>query len=261
MPKQPSASSTFRFILLLGTSGVGKTSLALTSERPYLIDCEGNQAAPQKVFAMQGLTPAWTYDAAYLSSKDESLPLEKRYDRFISLVEAYLKSWMDGTPYGETLVIDSATVISEMLQAKIKVNRGGKPADPMEQRDWGAFQQQWSNLVGLLRAFPCHVILICHEMREESNNGLVTYSLNMQGRTAQLLPAMATDVWRLVIEQATDPATKKRTDVRMIQTAASSVAIGMKSSVSMPDKWEATPANLRKALGQPEITNLKTSNS
>jgi hypothetical protein len=70
------------------------------------------------------------------------------------------------------------------------------------------------------------------------------------------MPALATDVWRLVIEQATDPATKKRTDVRMIQTAASSVAIGMKSSVSMPDKWEATPPNLRKALGQPEITNL-----
>ncbi len=252
MPRQPDATESYRSIILLGPSGIGKTSFALQSPSADLIDGEGNQAAAHKVFNLLGKTPSWTFDSLMFDDRNNPIQAHLQWDRLITLLTAFNKSLGGVKPWGKTLVVDSITTISDMLMAKIRADNGIDEGKPLRIQDWGTFLLFWKTLLSTLRAIPCNTILVGHEIRVEPKEAseVTRYELNVQGRAATILPALFTDCWRMAMVKGKPTKDNPRPpDVRTIQTKQTSNLIGLKSSVEMPDSWEATEENLLKALG------------
>lgn len=255
MPIAPTVTDSRQSIILLGPSGVGKTSFALQAPRPYLIDGEGNQRAALKVFNLLNKTPDWTYDSVLIDEKGKSVQPAKRWDRFVDLLTKFEKSLGTTKPFGETLVIDSITVVNDFITSHIRETQNIPDDKPLRVQDWGVLLNHWKTLFQVLRGLPCNTIFIGHETRIEpkDDNDQTRYELCLSGKAKDLLPAMFTDCWRMAFAKDKG-ADGKPTQKRVIMTKQTAAHVGLKSSIEMPDTWDATQEQLYKAFNYTKPT-------
>lgn len=144
-------------VLVYGDAGGGKTLFALSWPSVAFIDMEGSADLYTPGHEIPGWGVIPHYDILHTKSIDDVA-------RAIDILRA------DGGKTWETLVIDPATVLNQVLQdagqvrAETRNTRYGRSADEatMSDADWGVVKRKTYSLMTDLANLPVHVILTAH---------------------------------------------------------------------------------------------------
>lgn len=167
-------------LVVYGSSGVGKTTLAKTAPKPLILSAE------------KGL----------LSLKDTDLPVaEVRTPQ--DLIEAYNYLAGEGAGTFETVIIDSLSEVLEILLADLK------PRFKDPRQAYGELIEQTNKLVRRFRDLPMNVVFLCKEVRREDSFGVVTYAPSLPGsKCGEALPYLIDNVCRMYVGKGQDAAGK-----------------------------------------------------
>jgi len=228
-------------ILLQGPPGCGKTTLALQFPRPYLIDIDDNLAGAIQGINQRGIKFLWDTPLEDASGNrfDPLKDCMKIIDRFHALLnEAFTSDDVD------TVIIDSATAVSNLFQDVIKKTNNIERTKAMEIQHWQPYIKRWLDLVTLAKAKPKRFILIGHEQRTKDDlDGGMKRMLNLPSQAAATIPGMFPDVWELYVK------TQGKNHNYMIRVKQDNLVSGIKASnPSTPATFEATWENVAESL-------------
>jgi hypothetical protein len=116
-------------LLLVGEPGAGKTRVALSFPKPYIVDIDNNLGSALRVW---GDSPAFQYDNPRVNDQGKELDLGYQWE----LMESRIKSLIRDDSV-ETIIIDSLDPLCDMLIAHI-LRRNG--ITEMRIQDWGTFK-------------------------------------------------------------------------------------------------------------------------
>lgn len=223
-------------LLLQGPPKSGKTSLACQFPKPYVIDLDVNLRG-----ALQHL-------------RDLNLPLPVGYDRveikdgkLVDMSQRYilLNNLMiaAGTdPSVETIIIDSATMLSDIMIAEV-LRQQGKAE--MSIQLWGFFYQLGKKFCSALSNYRKHIVLIAHERFEkDESSGLHMFRIAWPGQLGDIIGAFFTDVWRCEVSPTAGVNPTYKWVVRTMPDHR--VALG--NSLKLPPTFEFSWAEVEKRL-------------
>lgn len=154
-------------VAVLGLPGLGKTTFALTSKNPLLIDCSCEQAWRRAMWRADALVEA------------------KSWDDIVSMEQADLKGF-------DTVVIDTVGEMVNLLIQKVmkenKVNSVGGHGKEISQKGWGAVKAQAGDWLRTMRTYGKDVVFVCHVVekagRAENQN---QYRVDVGGSTKEYI--------------------------------------------------------------------------
>lgn len=171
-------------IVIYGQSGVGKTSLAKTTDGKTLI-----------ISAESGLTSINDADIDVIDitvdDNDQMLTALDKWHRLKSAIELVKTS----TSYS-WLFVDSITEIGQVVLEAIKES-DKKYLDPKNGLQmWGVYGETMRGFIKTLRDLPkINVVLTCLAKQEKDEMNRKIMSLDIQGRIADHLPALFDEVF------------------------------------------------------------------
>lgn len=133
-------------LLLVGNAGAGKTTVATLFPSPYVIDLDHNLAGPKKVWNHVFNKPCpVSFDKVDTDEAGKPVPMAAQYDRFSKLFVAAANG-----DFCDTIVIDSTTVLNDVLQAYV-ISKSPTKTGKMEMASWGEYLYLWKMLLGKVR--------------------------------------------------------------------------------------------------------------
>lgn len=226
-PKPPDPLS----ILLIGPPGGGKTTLSLQFPSVCVLDLDSFLDGPEKTIRTKW-NKELTYSYIPISRDDNNIPLafEKCYDRLVDSLKDLEKN-----KEIKTVVIDSLTLLDEMIVRKIGFNQ---KREYMESRDWDIFRSDLLKvLIVRLRTLARTTICLVHERDKEIANPknimekiVVGHKPTIRGSVGQALGGFFTDVWRCHTKVA--PGDKLEYFVSPVRTSNSDY---LKNSLDMKE--------------------------
>jgi len=188
--------------LMHGPSGVGKTMIATTAPKPFLISAESGllsltRANIERVFGAD--RPDITYDVPF-TTIDTLDDLVRVYDWFANDKQS---------AYFESIILDSLSEIAE----KVLTNELKRVKDP--RAAYGEMATHLIHTVKLFRDLPNrHVFMIAKQGRIADQNNVTKLGPLMPGKQVeQQLPYLFDEVFAMLI--VTDPQGKQH---RVLQT-------------------------------------------
>lgn len=176
-------------LLLQGTPGSGKTTLACHFPGAYIADCDINLAGPLRWLTSNKGTLPVGYDLIDRDENGNEVDPSLRYQRLGKCLNIALKD-----PEVQTIVIDSATKLSDYIQAEVLRQQGKKE---MSIQMWGLFLAQYKHFLGQITAQRKHFVLICHEKVEKDEiDACLKYFIMIPGQMASIIGSLFTDIWR-----------------------------------------------------------------
>lgn len=186
-------------ILVIGESGAGKTSLALTIEEPILI-----------ISAESGLLPLRkkSMDVFDLSIDDNGAPIikEKRYDR-VKEAYVYLQTIEARNKY-KWVFIDSLTEVSQNLFEMLQLEF------PEKDKNWELYRENLRRIRGLIKSFRdlpwYNVVFTVLSSVEKDQDNRRFIGVSMVGAMAKSIPAYFDEVFYLHVDRDESSGVTKR---------------------------------------------------
>lgn len=173
MPERPV------IIVLYGTPGTGKTSLATTSNNPLLIDTDrGYDRSCQRVDTIT----ASRWEDIYNAENIGSTVVENGQQRFVpGIVSDY-----------DTIIIDTAKAMLDDYLAAYAVQKNYKLATNSLKR-FGQMADDFKLFVNTIRTLGKDIIFICHD-KETQEGDIIKHSPDCTGQSKDLLVRIADQV-------------------------------------------------------------------
>lgn len=254
-PTSSYSSDSFLRLILQGPPGSRKSSLACYFPRPYFIDMDKNLGGVIAYHKEHNLPLPVGYDRVDVDKSGKAIgnlvgkkteadiarQLAPRYDRLNDHL-----MWAQESTEFDTLVLDSGSVLSQLLMAWTQVSQNF-PKDGRQ--TYGFFYSYGMALVNVLMSINKHVILIIHEeVKENPMTQVQEYRMAWPGKLAGFMGAYFTNVWRSEIKSEGYGATKKYT--QMLRTQQDSQFYGLKNNLGLPPEfafdWNTIKAGLAK---------------
>lgn len=181
-------------LVLQGSAGSGKTTLACQFPKPYIIDIDVNLGGTLRFLREHNLPLPVGYDVLDKDDKGQAIPLPQRYSRLNQcLIEA------QQNPLIETIVIDSGTTLSDVMIAEVLRQQN---KSEMSKREWGFFAILGRHFMSVLASMRKHIVLIVHEKIEKTPDGAIAYPIKIAwpGQVGQNIGAFFTNVWRCEVQ-------------------------------------------------------------
>ena len=232
-------------ILLIGSPGTGKTTLALQFPKPYLFDADNNQAGPKRYLERKNIN--YHYDVGNVNSEGKEIKPFQRYQHMLKCLKQAGKS-----DEVETLVIDSLTSVQEYIKDDIFRQRVPNPGSrtplitednrdrgQLTEPEWGIYARYLTTLITTLRIFPKIVVFTAHsESRQKGENGPWEDTIALQGMMRYKFAAHFSDCIELTCR--TEGFGDKQKVVRKYRTLPSNDIDkrGLKTSFDLPPVFE-----------------------
>tara|TARA_R110000772_G_scaffold266171_1_gene388284 strand:+ start:3731 stop:4516 length:786 start_codon:yes stop_codon:yes gene_type:complete len=247
-------TKTNLFLLLVGSPGSGKTTLALQFPKPYVFDADGNLDGPVRHLK----NPAFCYDSGVVDENDKDVTPFQRWNHFTKCINAAVAD-----PDIETIIIDGISALQEYAKDDIKRQRGANPMAkkapsvnehnrgmiPLIQQEWDIYAFYFTNLVTQLKGVPKNVIFTAHHEARGDDNGTLKDYISIQGKSRGQLSGMFGDVWQTYIKS--DGYAEATTYTRMIRTVPVNTLDekGTKGSLGLPNTFPANYKTIEASLG------------
>lgn len=247
----------FLRLLLQGPPGSRKTSLACYFPKPYIVDMDKNLWGVISYHTKHNLPIPVGYD--HVDRKADGTPignligavgaeavqrqLAPRYERLNELLIA-----AQTNPAIDTIVLDSGTILAELLLAYTAVKQGF-PKDGRQL--FGFFLQNGKQLINTLMQMRKHTVLIVHEKIDQDpmNGGTLQYRVAWPGQLADFMGAYFTNVWRSEIKREGFGSTAKYSQI--LRTMQDSQFYGLKNNMDLPAEFAFDWAKIQARLGLP----------
>lgn len=182
-------------LTLQGPSGSGKTTLACQFPGAYVIDVDVNLGGTLRFLRERKLPLPVGFDVLDRDDKGAPIPLKQRYERLNTLLLA-----AQTNPQVQTIVIDSATTLAEILVAEIcrQQNKNDITDFKDGRQFWGFFAILGRHFMSALSSMRKHIVLVAHEKIMTTESGAVVYPIKLAwpGQVGQNLGVFFTNVWR-----------------------------------------------------------------
>lgn len=182
-------------LLLMGTPKSGKTVVAMSFPKPFILDCDNNLRGALKYHEERGEP---IKDFYFADPNAESL--EKRWDFCLKSLEEAIES-----DEVESIIIDGLSLLSEYLQAMILANTKGDSTQGsltiggekcMMQSHWTPFKTRMARLVMACKASNKPFIMTCHTggvLRKDGS--LESYRPLISGQMRDNIAGFFSDCW------------------------------------------------------------------
>ena len=241
------------FLLLVGSPGSGKTTLALQMPNVYVFDADGNLDGPDRFLKR----PSYKYDSGLQDDEGKAISPFNRWNHMAKCINAAVSD--DSI---DTIVLDSLSAFSEYVKDDIKRQRAANPMAknapmvneqnrvivPLIQQEWDVYAQYFITLVTQLKSCGKHVIITAHHEMKADASSIMREFVCIQGRMRGQLSGMFGDVWQTYVEcvGVGSTATYKRM-IRVVPTNRMDEK-GTKTSLAVPPTFESDISYILKAL-------------
>lgn len=221
-------------LLLQGPPGCGKSSLCFQFPKPWIIDLDHNLGGPLRFARENGLPIPVGYDVV---DRDEDGKEVLKINRWARLEKILNKLIND--PNVETIVIDSGTLLSDMLVTETLRGQGKTAiADYKDGRQfWGFYAVAGKQLMATITSIRKHIIVPIHERMDTDENGKVVFPVKVTwpGQVGEMISLFFTDNWRVQLEQQINVRPPKYDQVLYTMP---SFQYALKNSLGLPDKFK-----------------------
>lgn len=195
-------------VALLGRSGSGKTTSALTFPNPIVLDLDGNLIGHRG----KDIPTIPIYDEAYVVDVLKVGP-KKKPEHSANRRDAVLK-WL--TSEGrkltakQTLVVDSWTTLQDAFDTQTNYEPAYTKQGQIDEFAFWAQKIEYSNNVMTeLKGLKCHVVITFHEQFQMDKDKQPTGKLEplMQGKFVNKLGLYFTDFIRCIVTDEVNPTT------------------------------------------------------
>lgn len=231
-------------ILLRGSPGCGKTTLAMQFPNVCILDCDENLSGPE-TYIRTKIDPKFTYSYFRCRFDDSGKPLEK---------EALWKRYIEGfnqavaDPNIKTIVTDSLTGLDQMLLRYIMKQQNIEDANKLERQHWIPFRMQMQELTLRMRNTGKINIVNAHETEKTNSRGIPErYDVAITSRLRDHFGWIFTEVWYM---ESLPPLAGKKRDPMLYLTSPGGLRPDLKSSnPNTPATLEGNWPNVKAQLG------------
>ena len=191
-------------ILLRGSPGAHKTSLALLFPNPGIVDCDENLRGPEE-YIRKFVKPDLEYRYHRVRYDDQDKPTAEPREWWPRFVLGFNSMVIE--PWVKTIVTDSLTGLDEVLLRKTMDQQGRK--EEMQIQDWIPFRLKLRDMMFKMRQTGKTNIVICHEEAKRNKQQEITgYDVFLSSKLSEIFGWVFTDVW--FIEAQPDIGGQKR---------------------------------------------------
>lgn len=216
-------------LLIQGSPGSGKTTLAAQFPKPIFVDLDVNLGGTIQFLKERNLPLPLGYYQLDRDANNVEIKMPQRWNRLSQVLTEINKN-----NECETVVIDSALELVNIVTAEACRLLG---KSEIVGRDWAKFAQVSAVLMNDLTGMRKHVVMPIHEKRNKNPDGTISYPVKLQwpGRIGEIFGAYFTNVWRCEPE----PVFEKGIWVqRYLINTLNSREFELKNTLGLPPKFE-----------------------
>lgn len=186
-------------ILLVGSAGSGKTVLSCRLfPKVYIFVADPNlESAKRYLTEKSELQNIVGYDMAQIDEAKKVVAPLARFDRMLKCISAVEKDSAI-----ETIVLDSASFIEDVIKAKICSATDDTKIKLDGFKQWGDLIITWKSIISQLRMTGKKLVMTAHETKgKDESDGMYKYEIALDGKSATMLPSLFSDVWRTYVKE------------------------------------------------------------
>lgn len=232
-------------LILQGSSGSGKTTVACQFPGAYVIDIDVNLGGTLRFLKEAKLPLPIGFDVLDHDEKGAVVPLKQQFLRLQALVTDAIKD-----DRVQTIIFDSATTLADVLIGEVCRQQGKNAVTDWKdgRQFWGFFAPFCRNFFAFLSQVRKHIVLIAHEKTQLTETGAVVYPIKVAwpGQVGQNIGAFFTNVWRTEVQIL--PAGVNQNNYKWLIRTMPEPKYELKNTLGLPATFEFKWATIQAAL-------------